>query len=284
MKRLIAGLVLGVIATLAVQRGIRYFRSRQNRESTEVFMWAYQHVPETLSSIPGMTRMLDVTTETVASTPNERGRGETMVNVRLVYETDGKIKAVRTVCRFVNGKMTAPSDTEVAALDARAESVAVPRRDRSENQRPSAPSPPASAHVMTAPSPPVQRYAVLLQETTDWNGTAYIYSISRRRAERTPDWTPERGEPPLSTTKAMAIAEKAAKSRHPKIGDFRTTSISLQGMNCTPVIPGKWFYMVSLQPVMTHGRLSHVWELVLLDGTVVTPTESSGGGGEKTGS
>jgi hypothetical protein len=127
VKRLIAGLVLGVVATLAVQRGLRYTRSHQHSEPDAVVAWAYRHVPDVVGSSPGSVRTLDVTTGSVASTPSERERGEKMFKVRLVYEADRQIKVVNTVCRFVDGKLVSPSDSELRALDAAAQPLPVPQ-------------------------------------------------------------------------------------------------------------------------------------------------------------
>ena len=120
MKRLIVGILIGVVATLAVQRAVCYTRSRQHSEPDAIIRWAYGHVPDVVGS-PGSVRTLDVTTGSVASTPSERERGEKMFKVRLVYESDRQIKVVNTVCRFADGKLVSPSDSELRALDAGAQ-------------------------------------------------------------------------------------------------------------------------------------------------------------------
>lgn len=113
----------------------------------------------------------------------------------------------------------------------------------------------------------------MLQEATDLHGTSYTFSISREAAENVPDWQPDRPGPPLSIAKAVSLAKRRAHRQRPKFSEFKVSSITLQGMNCSPVIPDKWFYVISLDPVVDGQPLAGegLWEVVLTDGTVVRP-------------
>jgi hypothetical protein len=118
---------------------------------------------------------------------------------------------------------------------------------------------------------------VMLQEATDLHGTSYTFSISREAAERVPDWQPDRPGPPLSIARAVSLAKRAAQRQRPKFSEFKVSSISLQGMNCSPVIPDKWFYVIHLDPVVDGQPMAGegFWEVVLTDGMVVPPKVKS---------
>jgi hypothetical protein len=128
--------------------------------------------------------------------------------------------------------------------------------------------------------PPSSRYAagvadsadrVMLQTATDAKGTSYTYWIPRETAEKSPKWRPESGEPPLSMVRAMSIAVDTWRRSHPGTGPAKVDSISLQGMNCYPGVPDRWFFMVHLTPTSARGISEGSWEVVLLNGNVVTP-------------
>ena len=118
---------------------------------------------------------------------------------------------------------------------------------------------------------------VQLQEVTD-DGRTQVFTITRERAESLPDWEPDTQPPPLALMKAIDVAKAAARKRQPKFDDLKVTSVNLNGINCYPVIPGKWYYVVHMSPVMD-GRafFGGIWEVVLMDGTVVEPREKKRG-------
>jgi hypothetical protein len=127
-----------------------------------------------------------------------------------------------------------------------------------------------------APRPPGSD-EVQLQEVPD-DGRTLVFTITRERAESLPDWEPDTQPPPLALMKAINLAKAAARKRQPKFDDLKVTSVNLNGINCYPAIPGKWYYVVHMSPVMD-GRtfFGGIWEVVLMDGTVVEPREKKRG-------
>jgi hypothetical protein len=116
---------------------------------------------------------------------------------------------------------------------------------------------------------------VILEDMTDADGNRQVFSVSREAAEKLPDWQPEKESPPLSIAKAMGLAKAAARSRHPKFDDFKIIMIQMNGMNCYPAVPNKWFYVFDMNPVIDGKSFlgASMWEVVLMDGTVVPPQE-----------
>jgi Family of unknown function (DUF5343) len=114
---------------------------------------------------------------------------------------------------------------------------------------------------------------VILQDTTGSDGVRQVFAISKQSAEKQPAWSPEKDDPPLSISKALAIAKAAARKQRPKFDDFSLLWIQLWGMNCYPPVPNRWFWVVHLNPVIDGETLhsGNVVEVVLMDGTVVTP-------------
>jgi hypothetical protein len=119
VKRLALGALVGVLATLAFQRGTRYVHHLNNREADSLNRWAYLHVPAVLKADGANT--LNVESQTIGASPRERERGETMSRVRLSYNVTGGVKVIRMICRFRRGELFAPSDDEVRALDSQAQ-------------------------------------------------------------------------------------------------------------------------------------------------------------------
>ena len=123
MRRAISGILIGILGTLAIQYSVRYVAGRRHQESKEILKWAYLHVPHVVGVLPGSGRTLDVTITALVQTPKEVTGRETLFRVRLVYEKEGEIKVIRAVCKFVNGRLVSPSDSELRTLDAASSSL-----------------------------------------------------------------------------------------------------------------------------------------------------------------
>ncbi len=126
MRRVLAGIVIGVIATITTQRVVRFVNSNRDADTNEIFRWSHQHVPAVLEPFRGAGHTLDVWSQNEAVTPSERSRGETRHRVRIVYEIDGKIRAITLLYRMANGKFVGPSDDELRLLNAAAATLDAP--------------------------------------------------------------------------------------------------------------------------------------------------------------
>jgi hypothetical protein len=93
---------------------------------------------------------------------------------------------------------------------------------------------------------------------------------------KTPTWTPTKGEPPLSVSKAAAVALAWAKVRYKRYDSVEITELSLKEFSCSSV-SDRWYYQVEFAPIMDGNRLfgSGNWAAVLMDGTVVGPIETT---------
>ena len=106
--------------------------------------------------------------------------------------------------------------------------------------------------------------------------TSYEYRVSRRRLALTKPWSPDT-QPPLSVPAAVAVAKKAA--RLPEPADFVLTAVQLRPYGLDNSGDWRWFYDVEFfnardafdkQP----PKRQHI--VILMDGTVVEPTATSG--------
>lgn len=110
-------------------------------------------------------------------------------------------------------------------------------------------------------------------------GRNQVFTISRAVAESIPDWKPDTQPPPLELSQAIRIAKASAAKQVAKFESYQVTSVSLHGINCDPVIPGKWYYVIHMAPVV-NGYISQDEEasaVILMDGTLVKPREKGGG-------
>jgi hypothetical protein len=107
---LLAGVIIGIFATAAGERLVRYVRYMAPRNQDRLTIWAYSHVPAVLGHpFPPFARTLD-TVWTIQS--GNKSSGE----LRLIYESDGVIRIIHTKYRALNGQVVSPSDDELREL------------------------------------------------------------------------------------------------------------------------------------------------------------------------
>jgi len=135
----------------------------------------------------------------------------------------------------------------------------------------------ALALLLLAPRPATGQHEseVVLQEMSDADGNRQLFAIQGETADGIPDWSPDREGPPLSIAKAAEIAQAAARKRHPQFGNFEISMIQMHTLSCYPRRPNKWFYVFDMRPLRKGETLvgAMVWEVVLMDGTVVPPQD-----------
>ena len=118
-------------------------------------------------------------------------------------------------------------------------------------------------------------------ETRLWSqgladGRNFDYTVKTAALSKVPKWTPEKQNPPLSFPRAVEIAQHAVKADHPEFHELMVWSFRLQHVGALE-FQNRWFYVVEMYP-MVGGKLSYQTEIsvvVLMDGTVVKPTEKA---------
>jgi len=108
----------------------------------------------------------------------------------------------------------------------------------------------------------------------------YTWAVPLARLQHTPAWTPFAGAPPLSISKAVAMATRQLKADNPQFKRYDVLSISLAAASGTSDKPAdRWYYRIDLVPVIDGNRLYRLRyvAVVLLDGTLVEPQVKEGG-------
>ena len=113
-----------------------------------------------------------------------------------------------------------------------------------------------------------------LISTTKDNGKKIGLFISPEQIKKTPTWSPQNGEPPLSVSKAFTILKKWSKEYYARYDDVAIHEISLKKYHCLN-ISDHWFYSFELAPIIEGNQLrfSGNWAAVLFDGTVIGTKE-----------
>jgi hypothetical protein len=100
------------------------------------------------------------------------------------------------------------------------------------------------------------------------DGTMYGVFMSPETVEKAPKWTPAQDDPPpLSPSRAAAIALDSAKQVYENLRDLEVRTISLVPYYC-PEKPGYWLYSVSFSAKRSDGFPSGASVAVLMNGTV----------------
>jgi len=108
------------------------------------------------------------------------------------------------------------------------------------------------------------------------DGRMFEYTVTKAKFETLPAWVPEKAPPPLAISRALEIAEKTTRVEHPEFTDFMVSTISFQQVGSHSG-QNRWFYTINMYP-KANGEFSYdsqVTVVVLMDGTVVKPTERS---------
>jgi len=113
------------------------------------------------------------------------------------------------------------------------------------------------------------------QGTAD--GKNYAFIVPEATLAETPEWLPEKQDPPLAIPQAIAIANKAALTDHPKFEGLAPASVELRPASSVHS-KNRWFYCIGFSPVL-EGQIfwgNEITVVLLMDGTVVKPSERTG--------
>lgn len=108
--------------------------------------------------------------------------------------------------------------------------------------------------------------------TVKEDGTAIGIVITDEQRSRSPTWNIESGEPPLSISKAVAVAKAWGKKTYTRYDDVRIHGVSLSSIGCYSA-KDKWYYLVNFSPIIDGNAIygSGYFAAVLMDGTVIGP-------------
>jgi hypothetical protein len=109
------GITAGVVLTIAVQYGWRYYHYYQVKDEFALFEIAKQHVEQQLIG----ARVLDVVI-TPQSSVKVNYMYDKLYDVHLSYERNGKIKQMETQYGFYRGTWITPNTTQLEILDSKA--------------------------------------------------------------------------------------------------------------------------------------------------------------------
>jgi len=89
-----------------------------------------------------------------------------------------------------------------------------------------------------------------------WSKDGFIYEnrVAYSRLIKMPDWSPERGQPPLSQVKAVEIASKHLTKNDPSFKNAKISSIQLTQFLIPGYFKDKWYYNILFMtniPVMS---------------------------------
>jgi hypothetical protein len=110
----------------------------------------------------------------------------------------------------------------------------------------------------------------VVMSTTGEDGRTIELVIDYAVAQKTPEWAPGRGDPPLSVARASEIAQEWAEQKYARFDGVEIREIMLSALGCTSS-EDHWFYTFDFTPVMEGQRMYGIgnWAAVLMDGTVI---------------
>ena len=105
------------------------------------------------------------------------------------------------------------------------------------------------------------------------DGVTMGIRISEAQFEKAPPWSPGHGEPPLSISRVVQIAENWAKTRYRGFDSAKIHNVSLTEFGCADERK-HWYYLVQFLPIKDgKSTFSGDFAAVLLDGTLVGPSK-----------
>jgi hypothetical protein len=110
----------------------------------------------------------------------------------------------------------------------------------------------------------------VVMTTTGDDGRTIELVIDSTAVQQTPEWSPGRGDPPLSVARASEIAQDWADQKYARFDSVEIREITLGAPGC--VSNNKhWFYIFDFMPVMQGQRMysGGNWAAVLMNGTVI---------------
>ena len=116
-----------------------------------------------------------------------------------------------------------------------------------------------------------------LLTTTKDDGSRIGLVASEEQLSNSATWKPGKGEPPLSVSKAVEIAEKWAKNEYKRYDSVKIEVITLSEYGCMSG-KGYWYYTFHFAPIMDGSALhgSGHFAAVLMNGTVIGPVKLKG--------
>ncbi|WP_254507973.1 hypothetical protein [Anatilimnocola floriformis] len=101
----------------------------------------------------------------------------------------------------------------------------------------------------------------------------YLVTISAEDVERSPAWSDDAENPPISARKALQLALAMKNSLVKDQDNFKW---QLKSAELTPTFdrPGKWYWLVTYEAIFQGGSTGmppHLRLVVLMDGTVIKP-------------
>jgi len=112
----------------------------------------------------------------------------------------------------------------------------------------------------------------VLFSTSSEGGATTEFWASDAVLLKTPEWRPADGDPPLSVSRAVAIATAAARAQHPKFDDLEVRDVHIMAASCGRAVT-RWFYSIDFSPVIDGQKMygGNIGAVVLMNGDVVEP-------------
>jgi hypothetical protein len=111
-------------------------------------------------------------------------------------------------------------------------------------------------------------------KSTSADGKSMGLFLSDSSFESSPIWEPGSGEPPLSISNAIQIAQQWAVARYRKYDGVEIREVSLSEYHCGG-ISSKWYYLVGVTPLFDGNEVYGASEsvAVLFDRSTIGMTE-----------
>jgi hypothetical protein len=176
----------------------------------------------------------------------------------------GSMNEFRESMTYTNGRIMAMGDMP---LDTLRELV---KGGDSASPRPTIP-PLTSDRAISASPDPLKAHRIDLERETNGEGVTRVFSTSLEAALKIPEWSPEKGEPPLSMSRAIRLATDVAQRQSPEHAVFVARAVRIQLASCDQPIGNRWYYVLTCVPQEggVLGMSRSVPIVVLMDGTVV---------------
>lgn len=105
---------------------------------------------------------------------------------------------------------------------------------------------------------------------TSASGEKVELTLDSAAVEKTQEWKPGSGDPPLAVSKATQTALEWGKKHFSRFDGFEISRISLSNAACSGS-NNHWYYVFEYTPIMAGNRMygGGNWAAILMDGTLV---------------